>query len=144
MYSCSANAARSVVYKPRLMSKRSYIDVGEYPYRIDEEDPLELFAHMVRTKHNKGNEKVERSNKKLLESLMSKGQIPKSSIVWNHPYNDAICRIYGFKIDEEGYIQYDISENKSPKKPTRYEIPKSNVDMYALKNAIIKSKQIAI
>lgn len=128
----------------QIMSKRSYIDVGEYPSRIDEEDPLELFAHMVRTKLKKGNEKVEQSNKKLLESLMSKGQIPRSNIIWNHPYNDAICRIYGFKVDEEGYIQYDLSDDNSPKKPALYEVPKSNVDMFAIRNAIIKSKRIAI
>ena len=128
------------------MSKRSYIDVGVYPGTIGEEDPLELFAYMVREKYRKGTEKAQKSNKKLLESLISKGQIPKSNIIWN-PHNDSISRIYGFKVDSEGYIQYDIAGSNSPNRTSRKErvdTDRSYIDISALRNAIVRSKEIAI
>jgi len=129
------------------MSKRSYIDVGVYSGTTGEEDPLELFTYMVRKKYGKGTEKVQKSNKKLLESLYTKGQIPRSNIVWN-PNNDSISRIYGFKVDNEGYIQYDIgSGSNSPnrsRKEQEVSTDRSYIDISALRNAIVRSKEIAI
>ena len=128
------------------MSKRSYIDVGVYSGTTGEEDPLELFAYMVRERYGKGTEKAQQSNKKLLENLISKGQIPKSNIVWN-PYNDSISRIYGFKVDNEGYIQYDIAGSNSPnrnKPKEKVDTDRSYIDISALRNAIVRSKEIAI
>ncbi len=130
----------------RRMSKRSYIDVGVYPGKTDEEDPLELFTYMVRNIYGKGTEKVQKSNKKLLESLITKGKIPKSNIVWN-PHNESISRIYGFKIDDEGYIQYDLTGSNSPKRDSKKEkvnTDRSYIDISALRNAIVRSKEIAI
>lgn len=129
------------------MSKKSYIDVGFYPGSTDEEDPIELFVYMVREKYKKGNEKIQKLNKELLEDLISKGHIPKSNIVWN-PHNDSISRIYGFKVDNEGYIQYDTAGNHSPNRNYRrvekVETERSYIDISALRNAIVRSKEIAI
>lgn len=129
----------------RRMSKRSYIDVGVYSGTTGEEDPLELFAYMVREKYGKGTEKVQQSNKKLLANLISKGQIPKSNIVWN-PHNDSISRIYGFKVDNQGYIQYDIAGSNSPNRKEKVDTTteRSYIDISALRNAIVRSKEIAI
>jgi len=120
------------------MSKRSYIEVGPYSGKTDE-DPLKLFAFMVRKRYG-GTEKTEQYNRTLLETLISKGQIPRSSIVW---HDDTIYRIYGFKINEKGSIEYDISSNHSPIKKT-YVTSTPPIDMSAFKNAIIRSKNIAI
>ena len=128
------------------MSKRSFIDVGAYSGKTDEEDPLQLFAYRVREKYRKGTEKVQKSNKKLLESLITKGKIPKSNIVWD-PHNESISRIYGFKVDDEGYIQYDITGSNSPKRDSKKEkvnTDRSYIDISALRNAIVMSKEIAI
>lgn len=130
----------------RRMSKRSYIDVGFYPGSTDDKDPVELFVCMVRNKYKKGTEKVQKLNKELLEDLISRGHIPKSNIVWN-PHNDSISRIYGFKVDNEGYIQYDTSGSNSPNrnyKKERVETERSYIDISALRNAIVRSKEIAI
>ena len=132
----------------RSMSKRSYIDVGFYPGSTDEEDPIELFTYMVRQKYKKGTEKVQKLNKELLEDLISKGHIPKSNIVWN-PHNDSISRIYGFTVDNEGYIQYNTSGSNSPnrthkKEKVEVETERSYIDISALRNAIVRSKEIAI
>ena len=131
----------------RMMSKKSYIDVGFYQGSTDETNPIELFVYMVRAKYQKGTEKVNKLNKELLEDLISKGHIPKSNIVWN-PHNDSISRIYGFKVDDKGYIQYDTyshSDKKCPSyKNVKAETERSYIDISALRNAIVRSKEIAI
>lgn len=59
---------------------------------------------MLRLKHD-ATEDVEEYNRELLETLMRKGQIPKSNIVWR---GEKVAKIYGFKINKEnGKIEYD-------------------------------------
>lgn len=126
--------------------KRSYIEVGSEAYPESssylKEDPLQLFAFMLRQKYG-GTDESERFNVRLLEGLIKKGKIPKSSIIW---HDDIISRIYGFKVDQDGNIEYDISSlNNSPSRsPKRYVTSAPQIDMSALKNAIIRSKQVAI
>ena len=127
-------------------NKRSFIEVGPPPENLYSKncDPLQLFASMLKDKYG-GTENTENTNYKLLKDLIKRGKVSKSSIIW---HNDTISRIYGFKIDHNGEIEYDISGNQSPEKPK----PKSKlyvtnappIDMSALRNAIIRSKQIAI
>lgn len=119
--------------------KRSYIEVG---YRAgDSEDPLKLFAAMLKEKYG-GTEETEEYNRRLLESLLEKGQIAKSSIIW---HQDKITKIYGFKVDSNGKIEYDILGNHSPeKKKKTYVTNTNNVDMCAVRNAILRSKQATI
>ncbi len=119
--------------------KRSYIEVG---YRAGNNgDPLRLFASMLREKYG-GDEEVEESNQRLLESLVQRGQIPKSSIIW---HQDKITKIYGFKVDEGGKIEYDITGSNSPDRRTKTYITNTpKVDMSAVRNAILRSKQASI
>jgi len=119
--------------------KRSYIEVG---YRAGENgDPLRLFASMLREKYG-GDEEVEESNQKLLQNLVQRGQIPKSSIIW---HQDKITKIYGFKIDDSGKIEYDITGSNSPDRRTKTYITNTpKVDMSAVRDAILRSKQAAI
>ncbi len=122
------------------MSKRSYIEVGQ-GFRGSVDDPLQLFSFMVRQKYG-GNDEDEEYNKKLLTRLMQKGQIPKSSIIW---HGDVITKIYGFRVDESGKIEYDISGSNSPDRRVKtYVTAAPKVDMFAVRNAILRSKQTAV
>jgi len=105
-------------------------------------DPIGLFARMLREQHG-GSDKVEESNKILLESLIRRGQIPRSSIVW---HDEKVSKIYGFRVGEGGKIEYD-SQSRSPQKKAIVqahiaEVPQ--IDALVLKNAILRSKQMAI
>jgi hypothetical protein len=119
--------------------KRSCIEVG---YCADDgSDPLKLFAYMLREKYG-GNKEVEESNKALLEILIQRGQIPRSSIIWQQ---DKITKIYGFKVDNSGKIEYDITGSHSPDRRNKtYVANTSKIDMSAARNAILQSKQASI
>ena len=121
--------------------KRSFIDVGPPPdYNASRNcDPLELFACMLRNKYG-GTDDTEQSNFKLLEDLITKRKIAKSSIIW---HNDTISRIYGFRVNNKGGIEYDPS-GKSSQKAKLYVTNAPPIDMSSIRNAILKSKQIAI
>lgn len=119
--------------------KRSCIEVS---YRADDNgDPMRLFAHVLREKYG-GDGQVEDSNRVLLETLIQRGQIPRSSIIW---HDDKITKIYGFKVDDNGKIEYDITGSHSPDRRNKtYVTNTSKVDMSALRNAILRSKQASI
>ena len=121
--------------------KRSYIEVG---YCAEEsEDPVRLFASMLREKYG-GTEETEEYNRRLLDNLIQKGHIAKSSIIW---HQDRITKIYGFKVDDSGKIEYDIFGSHSPEKKTKartYVTNTNKVDISAVRNAILRSKQTAI
>jgi hypothetical protein len=106
-------------------------------------DPIKLFAQMVREQHH-GTKDVEESNTALLQSLMQKGLIPKSSIVW---HGDKISKIYGFKVGIDGKIEYNYPSRGSPKRAAKAHVVYSSpppIDVVTLKNAILASKQMAI
>lgn len=120
--------------------KRSCIEVS---YSADDGgDPLSLFARVLRERCG-SDQDVEKSNRTLLENLIQRGQIPKSSIIWQQ---DKIAKIYGFKVDSNGKIEYDLIGSHSPdrKKDKTYVTNNSKVDMSAVRNAILRSKQAAI
>lgn len=118
--------------------KRSYIEVE---YRSGDGDPVRQFASLLREKHD-ASEKTEEYNRQLLENLVQRGQIPKSSIIW---YQDKITKIYGFKIDDTGKILYDLTDNNSPDRRARtYFTSSSDIDMSAVKNAVLLSKQTPV
>ncbi len=119
--------------------KRACIEVG---YRADDVgDPLRSFASLVREKHG-GDKEVEECNRVLLENLIQRGQIPRSSIIW---HQDKIIKIYGFRIDERGKIEYDIQGNNSPdRRHKNYITNTPKVDMLAVRDAILRSKQATI
>lgn len=117
--------------------KRSCIDVG---YCAEEsEDPVKLFASMLREKYG-GTEETEEYNRRLLENLVQKGQIAKSSIIW---HQDRITKIYDFKVNDSGKIEYDIfgSHSKKKTKAKTYVNWANKVDISAVRNAILRSKQ---
>jgi hypothetical protein len=118
--------------------KRSYIEVGFK--EGDNDDPLKLFASLLKSKYG-GTEETEEHNRKLLESLIQKGHIAKSNIIW---HRDKITKIYGFKVDSSGKIEYDISGSHSPEKKKTYVTSTNKVDMSAVKNAIYRSRHAAI
>lgn len=121
-------------------TKRPYIEVDTGGGGVAK-DPIGLFSHMLRLKHG-GTEEVEESNKKLLEGLIQRGQIPKSSIVW---HDERVSRIYGFSVDDRGKIEYSSPSRGSPKRVAKtYVADVPDVDMSVLRNAIIRSKQMAI
>jgi hypothetical protein len=95
---------------------------------------------MLREKYG-GTEETEEYNRRLLESLTQKGQIAKSSIIWQQ---DKITKIYGFKVDSSGKIEYDIYGSHSPEKKKTYITNTNKVDMHAVRNAILMSKQASI
>ena len=122
------------------MSKRSCIEVDTGDNGITD-DPISLFAYMLKVKYNSTME-VEEYNRRLLDKLMRKGQIPKSNIVWR---DEKVAKIYGFKIDSSGKIEYDTPSKSSPKKVKKvYATSIPDVDISVLKDAIIRSKQMAI
>ena len=106
-------------------------------------DPIKLFAHMVRVQYH-GTKDMEESNGRLLHSLMQKGLIPKSSIVWR---GDKISKIYDFKVGDDGRMEYDYPGKGSPKRAVKAHVvhsAPSPIDVVTLKNAILASKQMAI
>jgi len=118
--------------------KRSYIEVE---YRSGDEDPIRQFASLLRDKHD-ASEETEEYNRNLLNSLVQRGQIPKSSIIW---YKDKITKIYGFKVDDTGKISYDLEGCNSPDRRSRtYFTSSSDIDMSAEKNAILQPKQTSV
>ncbi len=119
--------------------KRSYIEVG---YKaVENDDPVRLFSSMLRERYG-GDKGVEDCNRVLLENLIHKGQIPKSSIIW---HQDKITKIYGFKVGIDGKIEYDISGSNSPDRRAKTYINNTpKIDMSAVRNAILRSKQTAI
>ena len=125
----------------RAQSKRPCIEVDTGNSALTN-DPINDFAHMLRLKHN-ATEDVEEYNRELLETLMRKGQIPKSNIIWR---GEKVAKIYGFKVNKEnGKIEYDTPSKGSPKKVTKaYATSIPEVDLSMLKDAIIRSKQMAI
>ena len=118
--------------------KRSYIEVGHSAG--DTEDPIKLFASSLREKYG-GTQETEEYNVKLLKSLTQKGQIAKSSIIW---CEDRIVKIYGFKVDSSGKIEYDIYGSQSPEKKKTYIVNTNKVDLHAVKNAILLSRQTSV
>ena len=118
--------------------KRSYIEVE---YRSGDGDPIREFASLLREKHG-ASEETEEYNRRLLENLVQKGQIPKSSIIW---YQDKITKIYGFKVDDTGRILYDLTGSHSPDRRAKaYVTNAPNIDMSAVRNAILRSKQTPV
>ena len=121
-------------------TKRSCIEVDTGNNGMTN-DPVSLFAYMLKVKYN-STEEVEEYNRKLLEDLMRMNQIPKSNIVWR---DEKMAKIYGFKIDSSGRIEYDTQSKRSPKKVKKvYATSIPDVDISVLKDAIIRSKQMAI
>ena len=118
--------------------KRSYIEVE---YRPGGEDPIRQFASLLSDKYG-ANEETEDYNRRLLENLVQKGQIPKSSIIW---YQDKITKIYGFKVDDTGKIRYDLTGSHSPDRRAKaYVTNAPNIDMSAVRDAILRSKQTPV
>ena len=118
--------------------KRSYIEVE---YRSGDGDPIRELASLLREKHG-ASEETEEYNRRLLENLVQKGQIPKSSIIW---YQDKITKIYGFKVDDTGKILYDLTGSHSPDRRAKaYVTNAPNIDMSAVRNAILRSKQTPV
>ncbi len=124
--------------------KRSYIEVGYRDVQSADrpDDPLRQFASSLRDKHG-GDEEVEEYNFRLLENLVERDQIPKSSIIW---HQDKITKIYGFKVDNGGKIAYDIEGSHSPdrRKAKTYVANTPSIDMLAVRNAILRSKQASV
>lgn len=118
-------------------TKRPYIEVDTGGGDATA-DPIKLFSHMLRLKHG-GTIEVEESNKRLLEGLIEKGLIPKSSIVWN---GERVSRIYGFGVDDRGRIEYNLPSRSPPKKVARTYVPRvPQVDPSVVRNAVLRSKQ---
>ena len=118
--------------------KRSYIEVE---YRSGDGDPIRQFASLLRDKHG-ASEETEEYNRRLLDNLVQRGQIPKSSIIW---YQDKITKIYGFKIDDTGKILYDLTGSHSPDRRAKaYVTNAPNIDMSAVRNAVLRSKRTPV
>ena len=118
--------------------KRSYIEVE---YRSCDEDPIRQFASLLRDKHG-GTEETEEYNRRLLDNLVKRGHIPKSSIIW---HQDQITKIYGFKVDDTGRVTYDLTGSHSPdRKAKTYVTNAPNIDMSAVRNAVLRSKQTPV
>lgn len=111
-------------------------------------DPIQLFAHMLGVQNGVGSD-AEEHNRKLLETLIQKGHISKTSIIW---HDNKISKIYGFKIGDNGKIEYESPQRKvSPKKTTAganayvaVADARPQIDVLSLQNAILRSKQMAI
>lgn len=108
------------------------------------DEPISLFVHMLRLKENSTKD-VEEYNKRLLENLIRRNQIPKTSITW---HGEKIAKIYGFKIDNNGKIEYNTESKSPPKKAAPvhsvHAISAPEVDLSMFKDAILRSKQMAI
>lgn len=119
---------------------RPYIEVDTGGSTFTNE-PISLFAQTLRLKE-KSTTDVEEYNKRLLENLIRKNQIPRSSIVW---HGEKIARIYGFKIDGSGKIEYNTEKKTSPKRVTHvHAVGTSELESSMLRDAIIRSKQMEI
>jgi len=113
---------------------RSYIEVG---YREGSEDPLQQFVSLLREKHGSSME-IEEYNLKLLSNLTKIDKIPKPSIIW---HRDRIIKIYGFKVDNNGKIEYDLAGNSPDRKAKQYVSNSPHINMSDVRNAILRSKQ---
>jgi hypothetical protein len=126
-------------------TKRPYIEVDTglpWSHNCDTRDPIGLFAHMLAEQNRGTTKEVEESNRMLLESLFKMGHITKSSILW---HGNMVWRIYGFRLGNGGKIEYCSPSRTSPKKTARaYVADIPDVDVSALKEAIMRSKQMAI
>jgi len=107
---------------------------------VSTSDPIELFVTRLKKRYG-GSEQTKSFNKDLLNSLVTKGYIPKSSIVWRH---DQILKIFDFRIGEDGKIEYVIPCRPSPKKVAPAAEQDINIDIKTIKNAISRSKQMAV
>ena len=105
-------------------------------------DPVRDFALLLGERHG-SKEDVNLYNIQLLEKLIEGNHIPKSSIIWQQ---GKIKKIYGFKVDDKGKIEYDLagSGNSPDRRAKKYITSIPPVDMFAVRNAIIKSKQAAM
>lgn len=105
-------------------------------------DPVRNFALLLGERHG-SKEDVNLYNIQLLEKLIEGNNIPKSSIIWQQ---GKIKKIYGFKVDDKGKIEYDLagSSNSPDRRAKKYITSIPPVDMFAVRNAIIKSKQAAM
>lgn len=136
-------AIRSIKYILCILEqmKRSYIEVSYRAGSDNNSGVCKQFASSLREKYG-GTDNVEKYNERLLDNLMRKGHIPKSSVIW---HQDKIVKIYGFKVDEEGKVVYDIAGSHSPnRKAKTYVTNTPNIDMSAVRNGILRSKQVAI
>lgn len=127
--------------KAEAAMTRSYIEVpttSEAEVRLIEEDPLTRFVSLLKEKHNSSKQTTE-YNLTLLHNLIKKRKIQKASIIWNQ---ENIAKIYGFRVDDNGKIGYDIVGNNSPEKKTKqYVLSSPSINMSAVKKAILRSKQ---
>lgn len=107
---------------------------------VHNSDPLTQFVSLLEDKHNSSKEITE-YNLKLLNNLVQKRKIQKSSIIWHH---DTIAKIYGFRVDDNGKIEYDVGSYSPERKTKQYVSSSSKINMSAVRNAIIRSKQQSI
>ena len=131
------------MHRASSRSMRPYIEVdtGRAAEGGTGSDPIELFAHMLRVQRGDAPE-IEESNRKLLKALVHKEQIPRSSIVW---HNNRVSRIYGLKLDSSGRVQYGSPAKGSPKRtPKAYVADVEPINLSVLRDAIVRSKQMAI
>lgn len=104
-------------------------------------DPVREFALLLGERHG-SSEDVDDYNIQLLENLIQNNQISKSSIIWQQ---GKIKKIYGFRAGNRGKIEFDLTEGNSPdRKAKKYITSTPPINMCAVKNAIIKSKQAAM
>lgn len=116
---------------------RPYIEAN-HSAAVTATDPIEDFV--IRLRPSYGGQ-TESFNKDLLSSLVAKGYIPKSSIVW---HEDQIVKIYDFKIGKEGKIEYVVPCRPSPQKAIRVVPSSESLDIQTIKNAITRSKKMAV
>jgi hypothetical protein len=117
---------------------RPYIEV-DHVDAVSASDPIEKFAILLRRKYG-GGKQTEDFNRDLLSSLIAKGYIPKSSIVW---HQDEILKIFDFKIGKEGKIEYVVPCRPIPQRVIR-RAESGDSDIETIKNAITRSKKMAV
>jgi hypothetical protein len=114
--------------------KRPYIEADNYD-RSDSRDPIYSFVQKIHQKHG-GTTEVLDENRVLLENLIAKGHIAKSSIIWDSD-KEHISKIYGLSVDDKGHIRYERTQHY-PEKIDTVGTQVNPLDLLSLKNAVIR------
>ena len=109
--------------------RRPYIEVNNTSSILREDDPISVFVYMLNAQHD---DDVVEDNITLLKTLISKGHIVKSSIMWD---NDHISKIYGLKVNDKGRIIYEKTP-QSQDKGVRVGTKLSSLDLSSLRRAV--------
>jgi hypothetical protein len=114
--------------------KRPHIEVDNY-ITFDSKHPIQSFVNNIRYPQDIDiTVGLLDENLLLLQNLIARGHIAKSSIIWD---GERITRIYGLSIDNNGRIRYERAQHY----PERIDTVGTQVgplDLLSLRRAVIR------